>query len=265
MRIARFASERGPEYGIVELAVDHGEHPDTIQVVSGDPFAGRVRYTGERLALEEVRLLAPVLPRSKVVGVGQNYRSHTNELGWEQPDFPKLFLKPNTSVIGPGEAIIKPTECKQLDYEGELAIVISNICRRVPRERAKDVIFGYTVGNDVTARDLQDPKGPWLRAKGYDTFTVLGPWINAHLSPAEAGQLAITTTVDDEVRQKGKTSEMIWDIPALIEMISGIMTLLPGDVILTGTPAGIGPMEPGQSVSIEIDSIGTLTNPVVAE
>ncbi|MDR1791346.1 MAG: fumarylacetoacetate hydrolase family protein [Propionibacteriaceae bacterium] len=265
MRVARFSHVGETAYGIVELAEDHGEHPETIAVVSGDPLAGPIHYTGERVLLAEVRLLAPVLPRSKVVGIGKNYADHAAEMGSAIPAEPLTFLKPNTSVIGPGEAIVKPIECQRLDYEGELAVIIGRICRRVPAARAAEVIFGYTVGNDVTARDLQDKDGQWTRGKGYDTFTVLGPWMVTHLGLEEAGDLLITTTVDGEVKQKESTALMLNPIPRLIEFVSSFTTLLPGDVILTGTPAGIGPMEPGAEVSVSVAEIGTLTNPVIAE
>ena len=264
MRIARFSAGSDPQYGIVELAVDGGDHPDTVSALTGDPLATNVQLTGQRFDLDQVRLLAPVIPRSKVVAVGRNYAEHAAELGNEVPETPMTFLKPNTSVIGPDEAIVYPTYTNQLSYEGELAIVIGRICKEVPAERVPDVIFGYTIGNDVTARDLQGPDKQWARAKGSDTFCPLGPWIVTHLAIDEAENLMITTTVDDEVRQHGPTRDMLNKIVDLVVYITSYTTLLPGDVILTGTPAGVGPMEAGQKVSIEIDSIGTLTNPVIA-
>ena len=189
MRIARFVAQGDPTYGVVELAEDSGPNPDTVAVVSGDPLAGPVHYTGERLPLADVRLVAPVIPRSKVIGIGRNYAAHAAELGNELPDAPIIFSKPNTSVIGPGEPIVYPVETSDLHYEGELAVVIGRICRRVPPERAAEVIFGYTVGNDVTCRDLQRSDGQWARAKGYDSFCPLGPWIVTHLSLDEAADL----------------------------------------------------------------------------
>lgn len=264
MRIARFSAGSDPQYGIVELAVDGGDHPDTISALTGDPLATKVQLTGKRFDLSEVRLLAPVIPRSKVVAVGRNYAEHAAELGNEVPETPMTFLKPNTSVIGPDDAIVYPSYTQELSYEGELAIVIGRICKEVPAERVPDVIFGYTIANDVTARDLQGPDKQWARAKGSDTFCPLGPWIVTHLSITEAENLMITTTVDDEVRQHGPTRDMLNKIVDLIVYITSYTTLLPGDVILTGTPAGVGPMTPGQQVSVEIDAIGTLTNPVVA-
>ena len=175
MRIARFAAGGEPQYGIVELAEDGGPHPDTVSTLTGDPLAGPVQLTGERRELDSVRLLAPVIPRSKVVGVGRNYAAHAAELGNEVPSTPLIFLKPNTSVIGPGEPIGYPPATSSLHFEGELAVVIGRICREVPAERVPEVIFGYTVANDVTARDLQKSDGQWARAKGYDTFCPLGP------------------------------------------------------------------------------------------
>lgn len=265
MRIARFVAGAEPAYGLVELAEDDGPNPETISVITGDPLAGPVRYTGERLPLADVRLVSPVIPRSKVIGIGRNYAEHAAELGNQLPPAPLLFSKPNTAVIGPGEPIIRPAETSDLHYEGELAVVIGRICRRVPPERAAEVVFGYTIGNDVTARDLQAGDGQWTRAKGFDSFCPLGPWIVTHLSLEEAGRLEISTTLNGEPRQQGSTSQMVRSIAELIAQVSAFTTLLPGDVILTGTPAGVGPMEPGDTVAVSISGIGTLSNPVVTE
>ena len=262
MRIARFAVGGDPQYGIVELAEDGGQHPDTVSALTGDPLAMPVQLTGERLALDAVRLLAPVIPRSKVIGVGRNYAEHAAEMGGEVPSTPLTFFKPNTAVIGPGEAIGYPPTTSELSYEGELAVVIGRICKEVPLDRAAEVIFGYTIGNDVTARDLQRSDNQWSRAKGYDTFCPLGPWITTHQTLAEVADLGIRTHLDGEERQNGSTAQMVFSVPALVRYISSFTTLLPGDVILTGTPAGVGPMEPGQEVTVEIDGIGRLTNPV---
>jgi 2-keto-4-pentenoate hydratase/2-oxohepta-3-ene-1,7-dioic acid hydratase in catechol pathway len=262
MRIARFSADGDPQFGIVELAEDGGKYPDTVSVLTGDPIAMPVQLTGERRELDAVRLLAPVIPRSKVVGVGRNFAAHAKELGNEVPDTPLTFYKPNTSVIGPGEQIIYPDASNEVSFEGELAVVIGRICRSVPLERVPDVIFGYTVANDVTARDLQKRDGQWARAKGYDTFCPLGPWISTHLTLDEVSDLRIRTTLDGEERQNGSTNLMVFSVAELVEYISSYTTLLPGDVILTGTPAGVGEMLPGQEVSIEIEGIGTLTNTV---
>jgi len=262
VRIARFAAGRDPQYGVVELAEDGGSHPDTVSVLTGDPIAMSVQLTGERKELGSVRLLAPVIPRSKIVAVGRNYAAHAAEMGDEVPKTPLTFFKPNTSVIGPGEPIIYPGASREVSFEGELALVIGRICKEVPVSRVPEVIFGYTVANDVTARDLQRSDGQWARAKGYDTFCPLGPWITTHQRLEEAAALAIRTTLDGELRQDGNTKDMILAIPELVAYISSYTTLLPGDVILTGTPSGVGPMLPGQEVSVEIEGIGTLTNPV---
>jgi 2-keto-4-pentenoate hydratase/2-oxohepta-3-ene-1,7-dioic acid hydratase in catechol pathway len=265
MRIARFAAGSDPQYGIVELAEDGGKHPGTVAVLTGDPIAMPVQLTGERRELDAVRLLAPVIPRSKVVAIGRNYAAHAAEMGNEVPKTPLTFFKPNTSVIGPGESIIRPRTTSQLSYEGELAVVIGRICREVPVERVQDVIFGYTVANDVTARDLQESDGQWSRAKGYDTFCPLGPWITTHQSLAEVGALRLTTTLDGEVKQDGSTANMVRSVAEVVAFISSFTTLLPGDVVLTGTPEGVGLMEPGQEVTVEIEGIGALTNPVASD
>jgi 2-keto-4-pentenoate hydratase/2-oxohepta-3-ene-1,7-dioic acid hydratase in catechol pathway len=262
VRIARFAAGGDPHYGVVELTDDGGRYPETVSVLTGDPIAMSVQLTGERRDLDGVRLLAPVIPRSKVVAVGRNYAAHAAEMDEEVPETPLTFFKPNTSVIGPGEPIIYPLASRRVDFEGELAVVIGRICKEVPVSRVSEVIFGYTIANDVTARDLQKTDGQWARAKGYDTFCPLGPWITTHQKLDEVAALAIRTTVDGEPRQDGTTSDMVFKIPELVAYISSYTTLLPGDVILTGTPAGAGPVLPGQQVSIEIEGIGTLTNPV---
>lgn len=265
MRIVRFAAAgQDPAYGIVELEVDGGEHPDTVAALTNDPLAGvAVNYTGERHQLEDVRLLAPVIPRSKVVAVGANYADHAAEMGKEVPKIPLIFFKPNTSVIGPGESVVIPEGCEDLHYEGELAIVIGRICKEVPTERVPEVIFGYTIANDITARDWQRSDQQWSRAKGSDTFCPLGPWINTHLTIEEASALAIETRVGEDIRQSGSTSQMVRGIAELVSFISGFTTLLPGDVILTGTPAGVGSVDAGDEVHVQIDGLGTLSNPIV--
>jgi 2-keto-4-pentenoate hydratase/2-oxohepta-3-ene-1,7-dioic acid hydratase in catechol pathway len=262
VRIARFATGGDPRYGVVELSGDGGRYPETVSVLTGDPIAMSVQLTGERRPLDSLRLLAPVIPRSKIVAVGRNYAAHAAEMGGEVPKTPLTFFKPNTSVIGPGEPILYPATSREVSYEGELAVVIGRICKDVPISRVPEVIFGYTVANDVTARDLQRSDGQWARAKGYDTFCPLGPWITTHQGLEEVAALAIRTTLDGELRQDGSTKDMVLTIPELVAYISSYTTLLPGDVILTGTPSGVGPMLPGQVVSIEIEGIGTLSNPV---
>jgi 2-keto-4-pentenoate hydratase/2-oxohepta-3-ene-1,7-dioic acid hydratase in catechol pathway len=274
VRIARFAKGDGVAYGVVEGESGGSDQPGdqttdlrlTIAELHGHPFGvdpGGVRLTGRRYPLAEVRLLAPVLP-SKVVAAGRNYAAHIREMDGEQraePSEPVLFLKPSTSVTGPGDAIRYPVKLTdRVDFEGELAVIIGRLCRSVPRERADEVIFGYTCANDVTARDLQARDGQWTRAKGFDTFCPLGPWMETGTDPAD---LQLTTTVNGAVRQQARTSELLWDVPNLIAHVSQVMTLLPGDVLLTGTPAGVGPLAAGDQVSVTIESIGTLTNRVV--
>jgi 2-keto-4-pentenoate hydratase/2-oxohepta-3-ene-1,7-dioic acid hydratase in catechol pathway len=258
VRIARFAKGDGVAYGVVE-----GEAAQTIAELYGHPFGidpSGVRLTGQRYPMAEVRLLAPVLP-SKVVAVGKNYAEHVREMGSEVPAEPVLFLKPSTSVTGPNDRIAYPVKLTdRVDYEGELAVIIGRLCRDVPKERAYDVVFGYTCANDVTARDLQLKDGQWTRAKGFDTFCPLGPWMETATDPSDLG---ITTRVNGEVRQHARTRELLWDVPSLIEYISSVMTLLPGDVLLTGTPEGVGPLTDGDEVSVTVESIGTLTNKVV--
>jgi 2-keto-4-pentenoate hydratase/2-oxohepta-3-ene-1,7-dioic acid hydratase in catechol pathway len=265
MRIARFAGDGDPQYGVVELAEDGGKHPGTIAVLTGDPIAQPVNLTGERRELDAARLLAPVIPRSKVVAIGKNYAAHAREMGGDVPETPLTFFKPNTSVIGPGEPIIYPSTTEHLSYEGELAVVIGRICREVPVERVKDVVFGYTVANDVTARDLQKSDGQWSRAKGYDTFCPLGPWITTHQSLEEVGDLRLTTTLDGRVVQDGTTADMVLGVAEVVSFISSYTTLLPGDVILTGTPEGVGAMLPGQEVTVTVQGIGSLTNVVASD
>ena len=265
MRIARFAAGAEPQYGIVELAADGGEHPDTVAALNGDPIAMAVQLTGERRDLDDVRLLAPVIPRSKIVAIGKNYAAHAAEMGGEVPTTPLTFFKPNTSVIGPGESIIRPASTRRLSYEGELAVVIGRICKEVPLDRVAEVIFGYTVANDVTARDLQQSDGQWSRAKGSDTFCPLGPWITTHQDLDEVGSLRLRTLLDGEIRQDASTADMVRSVAEVIAFVSSFTTLLPGDVVLTGTPEGVGTMEPGQEVTVEIEGIGALTNPVAGD
>lgn len=252
MKIARFSYQDAIRYGIV----DDGE----LVVLAGDPMFAGFDTTGERVPLADVALLAPVIPRSKVVCIGKNYHDHAAEMGGEAPAEPLMFLKPNTSVIGPGDVIVRPTSLSShTDYEGELAVVIGRIAKNVPAEKAGDYIFGYTVANDVTARDLQRSDGQWSRAKGFDTFCPVGPVIETDLDLKAA---AITTRVNGEVRQQGPVSDMVHGIGALVAYASAVFTLLPGDLILTGTPAGVGPFVAGDTVEVEVSGIGVLRNAV---
>jgi 2-keto-4-pentenoate hydratase/2-oxohepta-3-ene-1,7-dioic acid hydratase in catechol pathway len=257
--ICRFAAGEDIWYGAVDGLDDNDDitEESIVAPIEGHPFV-EIRPEGSVLKLANVRLLAPVLP-SKVVCVGKNYREHAAEMGGEAPEEPLLFLKPSTSVIGSGDPIDLPWQSEQVEHEGELAVVIGRMCKDVPVDRVNDVIFGYTIANDVTARDLQKSDGQWTRAKGFDTFCPIGPWIQTELNPADAD---ITVTVNGEQRQHSGIDAMVHDVPALVAYVSSCMTLLPGDVILTGTPAGVGPLVAGDSVSVGITGIGTLTNPV---
>jgi 2-keto-4-pentenoate hydratase/2-oxohepta-3-ene-1,7-dioic acid hydratase in catechol pathway len=259
VRIARFTTgDDEPRFAAVG---QDAEGETVLAVLRGDPLYAPLELTGEKVPLVDVRLVAPVIPRSKVIGVGRNYAAHASELGHDIPAEPLLFFKPNTSVIGPGEPIVLPPQSSEIHHEAELAVVIGRVCKDVPAERVNDVIFGYTCGNDVTARDLQKSDGQWARAKGFDSFCPLGPWIETDL---DVSDLSVRCLVGDDVRQDGRTSQMIFDVASLITYVSTAFTLLPGDVILTGTPAGVGPIVAGDSVSVSIEDIGTLTNPVVA-
>ena len=258
MRIIRFSAPEklgvgtDPLFGVLN-------DQDAILVLRGDPIYSGIVPAEKSLKLSDVKLLAPVIPRIKVVCIGKNYADHAAEMDSEVPSEPIIFIKPNTSVIGPNELIIWPRMSERVDYEAELAIVIGRICKEVPASKAKDVIYGYTLANDVTARDLQKKDGQWSRAKGFDTFCPLGPWIETEFIP---GDQKITSTLNGEVKQSSMLSEMIFKVPQIVEFVTNVMTLLPGDVILTGTPAGIGPMPSGASITVAIDGLGALTNKV---
>jgi 2-keto-4-pentenoate hydratase/2-oxohepta-3-ene-1,7-dioic acid hydratase in catechol pathway len=265
LRIVRFTPKQDsalnaelgsdPLFGVLE------DDLTTVSVINGDPIFNGVSKNGKLTNLDEVKLLAPVLPRSKVVCVGKNYSDHAKEMGGEVPAEPIIFLKPNTSVAGPNDVIHWPWMSERVDHEAELAIVIGRICKDVPKERANEVIFGYTIGNDITARDLQSRDGQWTRAKGFDTFCPIGPWIDTDFIP---GNQEITCIVNGEVKQRGTLNQMMFDVPEIIHFISSVMTLLPGDVILTGTPAGIGPIPEKGSVTCAISGLGELTNKLSA-
>lgn len=264
MRIARFTTGDDPQYGVVTGDVDDlGIPADDAAVVAlaGDPLYVGIHLTEEQHPLADVRLLAPVIPRSKVVGIGKNYAAHAAEMGGEVPAEPLMFLKPNTSVVGPGDPVFYPRQTSNLHYEGELAVVIGRICRDVAPERVKDVVYGYTIGNDVTARDLQRSDVQFTRAKGFDSFCPLGPWIETELDTSD---LRVQTHLNGDLKQDGTTKDMIFDVAALVSYVSSVMTLLPGDVILTGTPEGVGPMNVGDEVDVTVTGIGTLTNKVVS-
>ena len=268
MRIARFTTGEEPHYGIVTGELDQYGQPDedaTVVALAGDPLYVGIKVLEEEHKLADVRLLAPILPRSKVIGIAKNYAAHAAEMGGEAPSEPLYFIKPNTSVIGPNDPIRYPAQSNDVHYEGELAVVIGRICRDVPVETATDVIHGYTIANDVTARDLQRADVQFTRAKGFDTFCPLGPWIETDLDPQTfTDGVTIQTFLNGDLVQDGTTADMIHDIPALVASVSSVMTLLPGDVILTGTPAGVGPMNVDDEVEVFVAGIGTLTNKVAA-
>lgn len=253
MRIARFSTGGDPRYGIV----DDGD----LVVLAGDPMFSGFDTTGERVPLADARLLAPVIPRSKVICVGLNYAEHRSDMGDIGPANPLIFLKPNTAVVGPGEAIVLPPVEGRIVHEGELVVVIGRIGKQIAAADFADYVFGYTIGNDVSARDVMFADGQWARAKGYDTFAPIGPWIETEL---DAQNVLIETFVDGEPRRSGSTADMIHSIPEIIEFASDVFTLLPGDIIMTGTPAGLGGFTDGQTVDITIEGIGTLSNPARA-
>jgi len=261
MRVVRFTPQpdtglgSDPLYGILE-------EDNRISIISGDPIYHGIQKTAATVDLTKVRLLAPVIPRSKIVAVGKNYADHAAEMGGVVPEEPIIFLKPNTSVIGPGDTIVWPVIEPTIDYEAELAIVIGRVCKEVPKERVNDVIFGYTMANDVTCREIQRKDGQWMRAKSFDTFCPLGPWIETEFVP---GNQRITTTLNGEIKQDAHLSDMMFKVPDIIHFITQVMTLLPGDVVITGTPAGIGPMPEKATVAVAIEGLGQLTNKVSAK
>jgi 2-keto-4-pentenoate hydratase/2-oxohepta-3-ene-1,7-dioic acid hydratase in catechol pathway len=262
VRFARFVHAGGVSFGVVE---GDGTSGLTVAEIGTLPFEA-VRFTGQRWALADVRLLAPIFS-SKVIGVGRNYADHAAELGNEVPKEPLIFIKPSTTVIGPNDAIRLPPQSNRVEEEAELAVVIgASGARRVDRAGAEKAIFGYTIGNDVTARDLQRSDPQWTRAKGFDSFCPIGPWIVTDL---DVSDLEIRCEVGRgpdamEMRQLGRTKDMVFDVPTLVSYVSHVMTLLPGDIILTGTPAGVSQIVPGETVSISIQGIGELRNSVVS-
>ena len=259
MRIARFVAP-GSASSVADIrwGVVEGTGAPTVAAIADHPF-GPLRFTADRWALDDVRLLSPILP-SKVLAVGKNYADHVKEMGGDEPPkTPIIFLKPSTSVIGHGDLIRLPPNSTRVEHEAELAVVMARPAKDVPRDHALDYILGFTCGNDVTARDQQAADVQYTRSKGYDSFCPIGPWIETVL---DSSDLRLTASVNGEVRQDARTSDMVHDVPTLIEFMSGVMTLLPGDVILTGTPAGVGPIKDGDSVSVEVEGIGVLTNTV---
>ncbi len=252
MKIAKFAYKGVPAWGLVD-------GPELV-LFKGHPLFNNYETTGDRLALKDVQLMPPVLPTTKILCIGKNYQDHADEMGLGTPDEPLIFFKPTSALIGPEEAIVIPSKVTtDVDPEGELVIVIGQLAKNVSEEEAMDYVWGYTIGNDVSARDIQFRDGQWARAKGFDTFCPLGPWIETEFIPD--GQI-LETRVDGEIRQKASNELMLFSVPQIIAHVTAAMTLLPGDVIFTGTPAGVGRIEPGNVVEIEIEGIGVLRNPV---
>ncbi len=253
MRLVRYQSKgESPRFGWL--------HDDWVGPVEGTPF-GEFRRLEASLPLDAVRLLSPIQP-SKIVCVGRNYIAHAKEHSVEVPEVPMLFLKPPSAVIGQGDTILLPPQSQQVEHEAELAVIIGKRSRWISIEEAAQVILGYTIGNDVTARDLQRRDGQWTRGKGFDTFCPLGPWIETNFDPADA---LITGYVNGEMRQMASTRDMVFHVRHLIAFASSVMTLEPGDVLLTGTPAGVGPLQAGDMVEITIEGLGALRNPVASE
>jgi 2-keto-4-pentenoate hydratase/2-oxohepta-3-ene-1,7-dioic acid hydratase in catechol pathway len=264
VRIARFVHSGGIAWGVVEGPAGAGPNPPleslTIAAIKDHPM-GPIEFTGDRFAIGDVRLLAPILP-SKVLAVGRNYAAHAAELGNDVPERPLIFLKPSTSVIGTGDVIRLPADSQQVEHEAELALVIGKVAKDVPRERALDVVFGYTCANDVTARDQQRADVQFTRAKGYDSFCPIGPWIQTDFDPSA---VRVRCLVNGTVTQDGNTRDMIFDVATIVSFMSHVMTLVPGDVILTGTPEGVGRIVDQDTVTVAIDGIGELVNPVRAK
>jgi 2-keto-4-pentenoate hydratase/2-oxohepta-3-ene-1,7-dioic acid hydratase in catechol pathway len=250
MKIVRYQDGSLVKYGVIEK--------ETIREMEGDPFS-HFHLTSKAKKVGEAKLLSPCLP-SKIVALGLNYRDHAEEVKLPIPDKPLLFMKPSTSVIGPGEAILYPKMSKRVDYEAELAVVIGKVAKNVSEEKAADYILGYTCLNDVTARDLQPKDGQWTLSKSFDTFSPIGPWIVTDMDPH---QLEVSSYLNGERRQHSNTKNLIFGPRQLVSFISWVMTLLPGDVIATGTPSGIGPMAIGDQIDVVIEGIGTLSNHVV--
>ena len=253
MRIVRVARPDGPAFGVL--------HDDYVVLLTPHPFTD-FELTDQAAPLEKVRLLAPLIP-SKIMCVGRNYAAHAAELGNDVPDEPLIFSKPATAVIGPGDPIKLPRLSEDVQHEAEVAVVIGRLTRKVSVADALDHVLGYTCANDVTARDLQRRDGQWTRAKGFDTFCPLGPWIETELDVA-AG-VGVRCLVGSEVRQEGTTADFIFSVPEVIAYVSAFTTLLPGDVILTGTPDGVGPLRAGDTVTVEVEGLGALSNPVEAD
>ncbi len=260
MRFVRFTARHSglraawfaPSWGVMD--------GDRVFALEQAPYLG-VRISGDAQPVDQVQLVAPATP-SKLVCVGRNYAEHAAELGNEVPPEPLIFLKPPSTVVGPDAPVVYPAISRRVDHEGELALVIGKRCRNLREDEAAGVIFGYTVANDVTARDLQNSDGQWTRGKGFDTFAPIGPWIDDAFDPANRG---VRCLVNDEVRQDGNTGLLIYSIPRVLAHVTRFMTLEPGDLLLTGTPAGVGAVQPGDVMTVEVEGLGRLSNPVIDE
>jgi len=255
MRIIRFVMKEGkskPKYGWML--------GDKIGEISGNLF-GRYRRKEADIPLDDVNLLAPSEP-GKIICVGRNYVEHAKELGNEVPQVPLIFMKPPSSIINPGDTVILPLQSSQVEHEGELVAVIGKRGRHITADNAKKFIMGYTIGNDVTARDLQKTDGQWTRAKGFDTFCPFGPWIDTEFDPSDA---VVTVRVNGQMRQMASTRDMVFNVGVMVAYISSVMTLEPGDLIFTGTPSGVGELKDGDEVSVEIEGLGEIRNSVKSE
>jgi 2-keto-4-pentenoate hydratase/2-oxohepta-3-ene-1,7-dioic acid hydratase in catechol pathway len=250
MKVARFSNGAEPRFGIVD-------GPELV-VLKGHPLVAGYQTTGERIPLKELKLLAPTIP-SKIVCIGKNFADHAAEIGEEVTEEPLIFFKPSSAIVGHGDAIVIPAQSKQVELEAELSLVIGKLAKNVSEEKALDYLWGVTIANDVTARDLQFGDGQWARSKGFDTFCPLGPWVETEFVPD--GQV-IESRINGEVRQNVAISEMVHKIPFIISYVSKNMTLLPGDIILTGSPAGISVIKAGDIIECEVEGIGILSNPV---
>ncbi|HKZ44899.1 MAG TPA: fumarylacetoacetate hydrolase family protein [Anaerolineales bacterium] len=252
MRLVRFKyKDEDPAFGWIQ--------DDLVGRIDGDPFGGYRRLKGE-IPLKDVKLLAPVQP-SKIICIGRNYSAHAKEHNAEVPELPLLFLKPPSAIINPGDKIVLPAQSSQVEHEAELVVVIGRKTRNVTIENAREAIYGFTIGNDVTARDIQFSDGQWTRGKGFDTFCPFGPWVETDFDPSDA---LITCHVNGQPRQMATTRDLTFPVESLVAFISSVMTLEPGDLIFTGTPAGVGPLVDGDEVVVEIEGLGILRNPVVA-
>ena len=253
MRIVRVKTAEGPVWGAVD-----GEE---VRRLPEGPFAATQGLTDSLGRLADIELLAPAVP-SKIVCVGRNYVAHAAEHGADVPTEPLLFLKPPSAVLSPGSAIVLPELSNQVEHESELALVVGSRASQVPEDCAWSFVLGVTCGNDVTARDLQRSDNQWTRGKGFDTFCPLGPWVVTGMDEEQAGNVELSCRVNGELRQRAGTDQMVFSPAFLISYITQVMTLEPGDVIMTGTPSGVGPLEPGDTVEVEIEGIGTLSNTV---